>query len=420
MKTLTFNSGWQAVDNDSENGQWVFTLSDDGHVTATVAGNDPNPTAFGNFFPQGKAASLGFAEIEKFLKPIEQMPHFKKSWKKFQLKNDFEEGAQYLLEERGSREAFLPENVETFAKLFVACFPITAHYPEMDQYLYDGFYGFWDDNITYQSYLAALDYRELVVGVTGVWRKDIARELHGMTIAQLQIIKEFSPFVTSENLVEAMSEAQGASGHYDFYRGGFQTITLLQPSVRVRLLKELLKSDRSSQEEGFISVGDTLNMLALVGPHKKFRGCKGWQQVHDTAMKLAPTVKGDKAISPPLNVVSLSELPIGGYSFEVLTLPNEFVELGDSLNICIGKADYYFKAIRGDSYCLRVLKDDSVIGALEIHQAERVTKDGRVKDWRVAQLYGNGNSELHDKVALTKYIVANLNSSKFEKVLERV
>lgn len=416
METITFDSGWQAVDNDSDTAQWVFTRSDDGRVSATVAGNDPNPTAFGSFFPRGAVA---FAKIEEFLKPLEQMSHFQESWEKFCTKTDFEDGAQYLLEERGSRELFTAENVETFAKLFVACFPFTAHYPEMS-YLYDGFYGFMDDNVVYQSYLGALNYRELVVGVTGVWRRDIARELLGMTIAQLQIVNEFSNLVTSENLVEAMSEAQESSGHYDFYRGGFQTITLLQPSVRVRLLKELLKSDRSSQEEGFISVDDTLNMLALVGAHKQFRGCKTWEDVHNTAMKLAPTVSGDKAICPPLNVSSLSELPIGGYSFEVLTLPDEFVELGDSLNICIGKADYYFKAIRGDSYCFRVLKDDSVIGALEVHQAERVTKDGRAKDWRVAQLYGHGNSELHDKVALTKYIVANLNSSKFEKVLERV
>lgn len=416
METITFDSGWQAVGNDSKTGQWVFTCSDDGHVTAQVAGNDPNPTAFGNFFPHSVVA---FSEIEKFLKPLEQMPHFKESWEKFQLKNNFEEGAQYLIEERGPRELFTSENVETFAKLFIACFPITAHYPEM-AYLYDGFYGFSNDNITYQSYLTSLDYRELVFGVTGGWRKDIARELHGMTIAQLQIINEFSSLVTSENLVEAMCEAQGCSGHYDFYRGGFQTVALLQPSVRVRLLKELLKSDRSSQAGDYISVDDTLNMLALVGAHRQFRGCKTWEDVHNTAMKLAPTVNGDKEICPPLNVSSLSELPIGGYSFEVLTLPDEFVELGDSLNICIGKADYYFKAIRGDSYCLRVLKDECVIGALEIHQTERVAKDGRVKDWRVAQLYGHGNSELHDKVALTKFIVANLNSSKFEKVLERV
>lgn len=417
MEILTFDSGWRVVENDSETGQWVFTRSEDGHVTAKVAGNDPNPTAFGNFFPQSEVA---FAEIEAFLKTVEKMPHFQESWEKFRIKNDFEEGAQYLLEERGSREAFLPENVETFAKLFIACFPVTAHYPEMDQYLYDGFYGFWDDNVEYRSYLSSLKDRELVVGITGVWRKDIARELNGMSIAQLQIVNEFSTLVTSENLVEAMSEAKGASGQYDFYRGGFQTLALLQPSVRVRLLKELLKSGRGLQEGNLISVDDTLNMLALVGAHKQFRGCKSWQEVHDTAMKLAPTVNGDREISLPEAVENLSKVQVGGYSFEVLTIPDEFVELGDSLKICIGKADYYFKALRGDSYCFRVLKDDVVIGALEVTQAERVYQDSRVKEWRVAQLYGHGNSELHDKVSLNRFIVGNLNSSNLEKVLERV
>lgn len=414
METLTFDSGWRVVDNDSEIGQWVFTRSDDGHVTAQLAGNDPNPTAFGNFFPQGKEASLGFAEIEKFLKPIEQMPHFKESWEKFKLKNDFEEGAQYLLEERGSREVFLPENVETFAKLFVACFPVTAHYSEMDQYLYDGFYGFWDDNITYQSYLAALNYRELVVGVTGVWRKDIARELHGMTIAQLQIVKEFSPFVTSENLAEAMSEAQGASGQYDFYRGGFQTLTFLQPSVRVRLLKELLKSGRFPKESEYISVEDTLNMLAVVGPHKQFRGCRSWQDVHDTAMKLAPKINGDQTVTLPKAIESFSKAHFEGYSFEVLAIPHEFVELGDSLDICIGKANYYFKALRGESYCFKILHNGEAIGALEV---KRMTKPDQ---WVVLQLRGHGNTNLDDTVVLIKFIVDNLNSSNLEKVLERV
>jgi hypothetical protein len=417
MEILTFDSGWRVVENDSETGQWVFARSDDGHVTAKVAGNDPNPTAFGNFFPQSEVA---FAEIEAFLKPIEQMPHFQESWKKFCLISDFEDGAQYLIEERGPRQLFTAENVEIFAKLFIACFPITGHYNDMSQYLYDGFYGFSDDNIRYQPYLSALDYRELVIGVTGVWRKDIARELHEMTIGQLGIINEFSSLVTPENLVEAMSEARESNGHYDYFTGSFQSLEVLQPSVRVRLLKQLLNSMRGLSEDRYLEVEDTVNMVAIVGAHKQFRGCKSWQEVHDTAMKLAPAVNGDREITPPEVVENLSKVSIAGYSFEILTLPNEFVELGDSLKICIGKAGYYFKALRGDSYCFRVLKDDAVIGALEVNQAERVYQDNRIKEWRVAQLYGHGNSELHDKVSLNRFIVGNLNSSNFEKVLERV
>lgn len=417
METISFDSSWSAVENDSEDAKWVFTRSDDGHVYAMVSGRDPHPAAFGVFFPHNTEA---LPIIGKFLKPVEQMPHFKESWAKFLVNVDFEQGVDYLREERGDWKTFTVENVEIFAKLFIACFPVAGHYNDMSHYLYDGFYGFGDDNIQYRSYLSALNYRELVVGITGLWRKDIARELHQMTLGQMGIINDFSTLVTAEVLVEAMSEAKDANGHYDFFTGSFQTLEVLPPSVRVRLLKELLKSMRGLGEDRYIEVGDTMNMLAIVGRHKQFRGCKSWKEVHDTAMKLAPTVQGDHEVKLPEAVENLSKVQVAGYAFEVLTLPNEFVELGDSLNICIGKADYYFKALRGDSYCFRVLKDDAVIGALEVDQADRVYQDGRVKEWKVAQLYGSRNSELHDKVSLNRFIVGNLNSSNVEKVLERV
>jgi hypothetical protein len=417
MEIISFDSGWQAVDNYSEAAQWVFTRSDDGHVYARVADRDPNPTAFGSFFPHNAEA---FPTIAGFLKPLEQKPHFQESWARLLVDSDFQQGVEYLREERGEWKSFTAENVEIFAKLFIACFPVTGHYNDMSQYLYDGFYGFSDDNIQYRPYLSALNYRELVIGVTGVWRKDVARELHEMTIGQMGIINDFSTLVTPENLVEAMSEAKEANGHYDFFTGGFQSLEVLQPSVRVRLLKELLRSMRGLSEDRYIEVGDTMNMLAIVGPHKQFRGCKSWREVHDTAMKLAPTVRGDREVEFPEAVENLSKIQVAGYSFEILTLPDEFVKLGDSLSICIGKADYYFKALRGDSYCFRVLKDGIVIGALEVNQAERVYNDSRVKEWRVAQLYGHGNSELHDKVSLNRFIVGNLNSSNLKKVLERV
>lgn len=418
MEIITFDSGWLSVANDSDTRQWVFSRSDDGRVQVQVGGTDPNPTAFGKFFPQHQDA---FATIEAFLKPIEEIAYFQESWAKFCVKNDFAEGAQYLLEERGPRELFTAENVEIFAKLFVACFPFTSSYSEMS-YLYDGFYGFSDDNVDYQHYLGARDYRELVVGVTGVWRKDIARVLQLMTLAQMQTVHEFSTLVTSESLVEGMAEAQGFSGQYDFYRGGFQSLSLLQPSVRVRLFKELLKSDRFHSDNHHLAIEDTVNMLAIVGSHKQFRGCQNWQEVHDTAMKLAPKVTGERVVTPPPGVVNLSEVRVSGYSFEILTLPDQFVELGDTLDLCIGKANYYFKALRGDSYCLKVLKDDVPIGALEVVNKEQIHNfgpNGRVAKWTVAQLYGQGNRELRDSVILNRFIVGNLNSSNVEKVLER-
>lgn len=417
METISFDSGWLAVANDSEEAKWVFTRSNDGHVYTTVSGRDPHPAAFGVFFPHTNEA---LSVIREFLKPIEQMPHFQESWAKFLVNADFEQGVAYCQEERGNWDVFTVENVETFAKLFISCFPVTGHYNDISHYLYDGFYGFSDDNIQYRPYLSALNYRELVVGVTGVWRKDIARELHQMTIGQMGIINDFSTLVTVENLVEAMSEAKEANGHHDFFTGSFQTLEVLQPSVRVRLLKELLRSMRGLSEDRYVDVADTMNMLGIVGAHKQFRGCKSWKEVHDTAMKLAPTVQGDHEVKIPEDVENLSKVEFDGYAFEVLTLPNEFVELGDSLNICIGKADYYFKALRGDSYCFRVLKDNSIIGALEIIQSKRVYKGVRSEVWKVAQLYGHGNSELHDKVSLNRFIVNSLNSSNLEKVLERV
>lgn len=417
METISFGPGWSAVSNDSEDAKWVFTRSDDGHLYATVSGRDPHPAAFGVFFPHTIEA---MTVIREFLKPVEQMVHFQESWAKFLINIDFEEGVAYCKEERGSWDVFTPENVKTFAKLFIACFPVTGHYNDISHYLYDGFYGFSDDNIRYRSYLSSLDYRELVISIAGVWRKDVARELHQMTISQMSVINDFSTLVTIENLVEAMSEAKGSYAHYDYFNGSFQTLEVLPPSVRVRLLKELLKSTRGLDEDRYVSVEDTINMLAIVGPHKQFRGCKSWKEVHDTAMKLAPIVQGENEVKIPEDVEVLSKSQVDGYTFEVLTLPNEFVELGDLLNICIGKADYYFKALRGDSYCLRVLKDNSVIGALEVHQANRVYQSIRSHEWKVAQLYGANNSELHDNVSLNRFIVDSLNSSNLEKVLERV
>lgn len=412
MTIIAFDKNWLSTEVDSEDAVTFIERLDDGHVKAYHRNFNSSPYGFGSYLPYNPEA---FARIAEFLKPVEDMEHFQKSWEAFSKTLDLKRAGEHLADEMPGRRSPSDDEIIIFAKLYVACFPVLTQVFELDYFLYDGFYGHSHPNGRYCDFFSSITYREMVEKALGVWQKDVAREFRRMDIYQAQVASNFSKFLHPNRLAQIMHYAAGKTP-MEFFYDSFEGIEVLPMSVRERLATQSL-SERvipsfdmtegdfeaeDHQNERFDSVEDALDMIRYVGKNKNFKGAKTWNDVHDRAMQLAPDIDSDKIVKIPNSIEVLSESNTKEIRYEALIYPKQFVDLGKDLNICIGKASYFFKSLRNESYCFKVIEDSETVGALEIAH----DKDG----WKALQLRGQANSRLSNHDTVIEHILTTLNS----------
>lgn len=412
MTKIAFDKNWMITDPASEEATTFIERSDEGHVRAYHHNFHSSPYSFGSYLP---TSSEAFVHIAELLKPVEEMDHFKIAWESFNKDLDLSYAVEYLMEEIPGRNVPNAEEITVFAKLYVSCFPTLLQVFALDYFLYDGFYGYSNTSGRYCNFYSAISYREMVESAIGVWQKDVAREFRNLDLFQAQIASDFSKFLHPNRLAEIMHDAKGQNPMQAFYIS-FEGIEALPMSVRERLALQSMsqrvipKASTSEDEfsiehdnaEQIDAIEDALDMLRYVGKNKIFKGSRSWKDVHDRAMRLAPDIDSDKIVKIPKRIEKLSDSITAETQFEALTFPKEFVDLGDELNICIGKASYFFKSLRNESYCFKVIEDSRTVGALEIAH----DKDG----WKALQLRGRANGRLPNHDTVIEHILTTLNS----------
>ena len=315
------------------------------------------------------------------------------------------------------------EVFEQIAELFSRLFPAHGHFEDRWNFLSDNFYSF-EPSWSFRSYHTAPDFRTLIEEAFGSYRKDIARAAVSNSGSSLAILTRFSSVLTFEQMVELLERTKSAKcGGWAFLGTSFDTALTnigsfgrLGGALRLRLVHDLFDRLEADGSDGFITaavVEDTLTMLQSVpaGELKRFRSDRNWDQVHGRAVELASDeeIEGLDPIDFPRAIEDLDGLQLSSMGLKLLRTPLEYLRAGSEsgLNNCMGKAGYYTKAKKGESYCLVGYRDMKLVAGIELE-----SKDGR---WRVLQLNGPKNAKIEDGAELEDQILLRLNG----KVKER-
>jgi len=319
-----------------------------------------------------------------------------------------------------SREMF-DELVEVFCRLY----PSYGHFNDSMVFLSDNFYSF-DPTWNYSGYQSAPDFRSMVQEAFGFYRRDLARAVSKSKGTAIAFLSIFRNSLTQEQIIELLSgELLEGCTDWGFMGAELEADTvdlsafnLLPAGTRYSLVKDLIvqlsTGGRDSEFETAAILKDTLNMLGSIGESelRRFRSDRNWDQAHRRAAGLASVeIERLEPVSFPSELIDLDGREIlPELWLTLLRTPAEFLMAGSTsaLNNCMGKAGYYTKAKRGESYCFTAFSPEGIAAGIELEKVE----DG----WKVLQLRGPSNGELEDASAIEDQLLICLNGTT-ERVL---
>lgn len=353
-----------------------------------------NPFTFGLPLHFRELATSDFGDLDDFLAKGKH-PH-----NRYEV--DFPRSSQIEIMERFLREEY---NVklsfakrDTLCELFEQLFPVYWRYAITSHscILYDGFYGRGPSE-AYLPYQSSATYEKLIEGVFGVARKDTLREGRKIDAMGLNLAYIFRGILPTDVILLELSTQEGHFAEFPLEAEAYGALMRLSPTIRRRLFVDLIVDFQLD----FRIVSDALDLLTVIPEErlKRLKGTETWNQLHRRLMTYCDAVGGDELIKPPKAFGALEE-SLEGISFRPLRNAKEFVELGDWLDICIGKAGYYLRAVRGQSYCLVGLQGDTPYVALELKLSE-----GR---WKVKQLRRENNEMLPNQRLMIELIEERL------------
>jgi hypothetical protein len=386
-----------------EKASFRFELRDEILVLTAKVGevwSEANPFSFGALFnARTQFVSENLLKLERFVLEQPGGPYAPKFPYEQQVEHVQEYGPEELAVEIPKQNALL------LTKLYHSCFPIYWQWAVTSNtcVVYDGFYGNYVANRNHDYYFAT-SYEKLVQEIFGVARKDTLRETRRMNVDQLCLAYMFRDILPVDVVLAVVTNAAEDS-FYDFSlnRTGYQALArLTQPTVR-RLMEAIIDARGSDQ----FMMEDALDMLGAVPDEslKRLKGVKDWLELHDRAMRLVDLGTGDSApIKIPKELMNLAEESLES---EMKLIPlmraDEFIGVGSTLDICLGKSNYFMKARRGESYCMTGLVGGEPQVAVEI-------ENNRSK-WRVLQYRGFKNSVPDGARETVQAIERFLNSS---------
>lgn len=315
------------------------------------------------------------------------------------------------------------EVFEQIAELFSRLFPAHGHFEDRWNFLSDNFYSF-EPSWSFRSYHTAPDFRTLIEEAFGSYRKDIARAAVRNSGSALALLTHFSSTLTSEQMVALLERTEGTKcGGWAFIGTSFdaalansESFGRLGSALRFRLVNDLLDRLEADGSDGFITAAileDTLTMLQSVPDSelKRFRSDRSWDQVHGRAVELASDeeIEALDPIDFPKAIEALDGLQLSSMGLKLLRTPLDYLRSGSEsgLNNCMGKAGYYTKAKKGESYCLVGYRNLRLVAGVELESHE-----GK---WRVLQLNGPKNALVDDRSSLEDQILLQLNGELEER-----
>lgn len=355
-----------------------------------------NPFTFGMPLHFRKLAESDFSELDSFLaKSNHRRDHYEIS---FPRSSQIEIMERFLEEEYNVKLSFAKR--DTFCELFEQLFPIYWRYAITSHscILYDGFYGRGPSE-AYLPYQSSATYEEFIEGVFGVARKDTLREGRKIDAMGLNLAYIFRDILPTDVILLELSTQEGHFADFPLEAEAYRTLTKLSPTIRRRLFADLIVDFKLDAQV----ISDALDLLGVIPEErlKRLKGTTTWNQLHRRLMIHCDAVDGDQIIKPP-KVFEVLEEPLEGISFQPLCNANDFVTLGDWLDICIGKAGYFMRAVRGESFCLVGLLDGAPYAALELKFSEA--------GWKVNQLRREDNEMLPNQKLMIGLIEERLSN----------
>ena len=355
-----------------------------------------NPFSFGRFFP--KAKEFGSENLLKLRRFVVKVPGGAYA-RPFPYEEHIKRIVSYGVEELGTK---IPKpNALLLAQLYHSSFPVFWEWSKSTCIIYDGFYDQFAAG-NYEKYFSETTYEGIVKAIFGVVRKDTLRETRGFNFNKLSLAFTFQGLLPVDIILDVLKNTSLL--HYDFPLNQKRYSALNRLSrVQVRLLMESMMNDSDSD---IFRRDDALTMLLEVPDQhlKKLKGVRCWSDLHDRVMRLVNVDDDDKStVQIPKLIMALAATGAStGLKLTPLVKANDFIRLGETLNICIGKSTYFAKARQGESYCLAGF--DGVKPALAIEIASKNNM------WKVLQYRGMNNSSPANSAVNVKLIESFLNT----------
>lgn len=395
-KNLYITSSGEIVDEASEDHHIHLYVDSEERVFAeyfndhTKSYSGPLPPGnFGLLLRGLKKKALSV--IREFLKEVYLQPHLIEVYEICKPHLNPELNKEAYLESMGSDgESPDDEDIETFGRLYIACYPIFASlYPRKLDYCYDGFYGVVAGYSVYFPHLSETTFKGFVKELFGVWRKDAAKAVAESNPEMIEFIASLkeSDILTIEQYIYILEMHKKVNSEIVDINS-FSKLNVLTNKTFFRLIGDLI-----SNELSYYEIRDTIEMVEICGKSKRYRAAKSWDDLHEIAMNLAPDIK----FANTIKLIEDFEKIIKGFNAlesDITLKPmldaKVFNYTGMMLNICIGKGSYFRNSLAGDGYCFNIWKDKEIYGALEIIKVKGGT-------WVVRQISGNSNKKIPEE-----------------------
>lgn len=279
----------------------------------------------------------------------------------------------------------IPEaNALLLAQLYHSSFPIFWQWPLTQNtcVIYDGFYGRYISQ-NYEPYYSAITYEAMVVGIFGVARKGTLRETRNFNFDQLTLANMFCGLLPVDVILSVLKNSSSDFYNFSLDRDKYQALERLS-KPQIRRLMESVIADRNSD---LFLMNDALTMLLDVpeADLRRLKGLRDWSDLHERVMRLID-VDGDNevVIQIPKELIELAtHSQTSALKLVPLMRAHEFIEVGETLDICIGKSNYFSKARQGETYCMTGLVDGKPTIAIEFGRSDT--------QWKILQFRGFQN-----------------------------
>jgi hypothetical protein len=329
--------------------------------------------------------------------------------------NDFERSKTYskLLEEWNARTAdsipfeefFNPDAkmvknyAETFLMALGYAFPALFNHLPLDITSEEMFDVAGDMKSIYCDFMSASTEPELADMAFRVRRKAFRRLTPLLSVRELSLVYQLSETVSADILEWALRgvDFTAPRADVDSWYSDIEVLTDFSPTMQRNLVRDLFVHNSNTD--------DAFNMVKRYATdYSLFKGIKTIEQLHDKAMTIIPEITEDSRIANVDHSIRSAQevfIPEISSKLELLVNQKEFVRIGKELNICIGSASYFEKSISGESYCYKILKDGSLIGAIEVSR----DPDGK---WRSVQCRGERNVHLDTESVIIEELLNKL------------
>lgn len=266
------------------------------------------------------------------------------------------------------------------AKLLAISFPIYINY--IDNRVTDGYYSSFGYNVCGRSYFKAQNFRDFLIDIFGVYRKDLAKVAVKCNAVTLDWASRFKGLIDVNHMVTALRQdvnmTDGTEGSLDPIR-----------HFPLSIIHKLFLDGLTNKDVDSIIINDALDMAGAI-PAEEHKLCRTWKELHDRGvMHYVHDQTGYTEILHPKEFEDFfANADFTGRHIVPLRSSEDFIKTGKYMDVCVGSFSYIKRAIDGEGYCFRVDNEDK-----EKYALIEVTRNSQDK-WNINQVKGHSNADI--------------------------